>query len=517
MKKKEQDIQAEQILGVIEEFVKPKVRKMAMAEYSTDRTTNPWTDAKLSMNKAYDFNKFVETTSLCRFFYRTEPVVSTVVNKLVEIGINDLVFSKNKLSDNEFRLYKALKPKLMEFAEQMAQEYLLSGLVVPEVGYGKIEDKEFIFSLGVKKLSSLTLPDSMWVRDPKSIKILSFMLSDKPTYFVKIPTEVVQFIKSGGLLPDGTKNEELYKLIIEFYPDFVKAIGDGKTEVILENENIIRRKYTSDNPYPISYITSSLDALQHKRKLRRMDYTLIDKVISAILHIKVGSDEFPITESPEDQEYLAELNTQLKLRGNNEQLFERVFQLVTNHTVEIAWVFPNVEILLNEKKYEDINQEILFGLGFPRVLITGESQRTGTSDPELAMLAPVKTMENFRSKIIEVIRDICTKVAMENGFRNSPNVEFKALSLHNFADFINGLSKLYDASALSRTDLARVYGVDFMDQVEKLEQENKELTQRGLPTFGPTPFGSNQGPQTGQTSTGNDSKPEKKPTPKAKE
>ncbi len=512
MTEKKLDTQSKNILQAVDILSKPKVKGIAFAEWSTDRTVNPWTDAKLSMNKAYDFNKFVETTQLCRFFYRTEPVVSTVVNKLVEIGINDLIFSKNKLSDNEFRLYKALKPRLLEFAEQMAQEFLLSGLVVPEIGYGKIEDKEFIFSsFGIKKISSLTLPDSMWVRDPKSIKILSFMLSDKPTYFVKIPTEVVQFIKSGGTLPDGTKNEELFKLIIEFYPDFVKAIGAGKTEVLLENDNIIRRKYTSDNPYPISYVTSSLDALQHKRKLRRMDYTLIDKVQSAILHVKVGSDEFPITESPEDQKYLEELNTQLKLRGNNEQLLERVFQLVTNHTVEIAWVFPNVDLLLNDKKYEDINQEILFGLGFPRVLITGESQRTGTSDPELAMLAPVKTMENFRSKIIEVIRDICTKVAMDNNFKTSPNVEFKALSLHNFADFINGLSKLYDASALSRTDLARVYGVDFMDQVEKLEIENKELTARGLPTFGPTPFGSNQTPQNGQTSTESKPKTEKKP------
>ena len=514
-----QTIEAEQLLGIVENLAAPKkkIKSVAVAEYSTNRTTNPWTDAKLSMNKPYDFDKFVETTSLCRFFYRTEPVVSTVVNKLVEIGINDLVFSKNKLSDNEFRVYKAIKPRLLEFAEQMAQEYLLSGLVVPEVGWGTINDKEFIFSLGVKKLSSLTLPDSMWVRDPKSIKIFTFLLGDKPTYFVKIPNEVVQFVRTGGKMPDGTEQKELFELIKDYYPEFVKAVNEGKTEIPLFNENVIRRKFTSDNPYPISYVTSSLDALQHKRKLRRMDYTLIDKVITAIFHVKVGSDNFPVSESPEDQELLDDLNTQLRLRGNSEQLLERVFQLVTNHTVELSWVFPDVDLLLDNKKYEDINQEILFGLGFPRVLITGESQRTGTSDPELAMLAPVKTMENFRSKIIEVIRDICTKVAIENGFRNAPSVEFKALSLHNFADFINGLSKLYDASALSRTDLAKIYGFDFMEQVDKLEVENTELTNRGLPTFGPTPFGSNQMPQGANGNPKNAPKSEKKPSDKPKE
>lgn len=491
-KNKDTELQSQSILETVENLVLPKARGYAQSEFTGQTTTNPWTDAIKSMGKAYGFDEFIQTVQLCRFFYRTEPVVSTVVNKLVEIGINDLVFSKNKLSDNEFRVFLAIKPRLLEFAELMAQEFLLSGLVVPEMGYSKVNDKNFIFSLGIKKYSSLVLPNSLWLRDPKTIKIKTFLLNDKPMYFVQIPDEVVQFIKTGGKLPDGTENKELLTLIKKYFPEFVKSVLNGEKEILLENANVIRRKYTSDNPYPISYIAASLDALQHKRKLRRMDYSLIDKVISAILHVKVGSDEFPITESEEDQAFLGDLRNQLRMRGNSEQLMERIFQLITNHTVELKWVFPESAILLDEKKYEDINQEILFGLGFPRVLITGESQRSGSSDPELAMIAPVKTMENFRSKIIQVIRDICITVAIENNFKSAPTVEFAALNLHSFADFVNGLAKLYDASALSRTDYARVYGVDFLDQLDKLEQENTELVARGLPQFGPTPFGSNQ-------------------------
>lgn len=475
----------------------------AVSEFGST-TTNPWTDARKSMDKPYDFDKFVETANLCRFFYRTEPVVSTVINKLVEIGINDLVFSKNKLSDNEFRVFKALKPRLLEFAEQMAQEFLLSGLVVPEVGYRKINDKNFIFSLGVKKYSSLTLPDSLSVRDPRTIKIYTYWLSDKPSYFIKIPDDVIAFVRNKGKFSDGKEDKELYDLLKKFYPEFVKQIEAGENEVPLENDFILRRKYTSDNPYPIPYISSSLDALQHKRKLRRMDYSLIDKVISAILHVKVGSDEFPLTDSPEDVESLNELRAQLRMRGNSEQLMERIFQLLTNHTVSLEWIFPNADILRDTDKYSDINQEILFGLGFPRVLITGEAARTGTSDPELAMIAPIKTMENFRSKIIEVIRNICVEVAIRNNFKSAPQVEFKTLNLHNFKDFIEGLSKLYDTSSLSRTDLARIYGIDFLEQLEKLEQENKELTARNIPLYGPNPFSANSPVQTNENQGGQD-------------
>ena len=489
-----------EILETVKALSYGRTKGIAFAEFGSP-TTNPWTDALKSKDKKFDYDEFTKVNSLCRFFYRTEPVVSTVVNKLVEIAINDLVFSKNKLSENEFRVFTSLKPRLMEFAEQMAQEFLLSGLVVPEIGYSKSKDKEFIFSLGIKKYTSLVLPETLTLRDPSSIKIFTSWLGDHPSYFIKIPDEVIKFITSGGKLANGKENKELYEQFTKSFPEFVKQVMAGEKEVPLLNDNIIRRKYTADNPYPIPYISPSLDALQHKRKLRRMDYTLIDKVISAILHVKVGSDEFPITESPEDQEYLDALRSQLRMRGNSDQLMERIFQLVTNHTVEMEWIFPNAEILLNENKYTDINQEILFGLGFPRVLITGESARSGTSDPELATLAPVKTMENFRRKIIEVIKDICIEVSLRNNFKSAPIVEFAVLNLHAFADFVAGLSKLYDASALSRTDMAKIYGYDFVDQLDKLEMENKELMKRGLPTVGPNPFGAPANNQPGGDGT----------------
>jgi hypothetical protein len=154
--------------------------------------------------------------------------------------------------------------------------------------------------LGVKKYTSLILPETLTLRDPSSIKIFQSWMGDKPSYFIKIPDFVIKFIKGGGKLENNEIDKEGYQALVAQFPEFVKAVNAGKKELPLDPEsvdNIIRRRYTADNPYPIPYIAPSLDALQHKRKLRRMDYTLIDKVISAILHVKVGSDDFPITEN----------------------------------------------------------------------------------------------------------------------------------------------------------------------------------------------------------------------------
>jgi hypothetical protein len=468
----------------------PKIKHIAVASEWLEKTDNPYSEVPKFVTSRNEQTDYTKSVNHCRFFYKTEPLVSTVINKLVEMGVTDLVFSKNGLSENEFRVFTAMKPKLLEFAEQMATEYLLSGFVIPEIGYNKV-DKDFIFALGIKKYPSLELPDSMWVRDPTTVKIKTRMVGDKPSYFVKIPTDLISFIKSKGVYPDGTKDEALYKILVEQYPEFVKAILRGDTEMLLENDNIIRRKYTSDNPYPIPYIQSALEALHHKRKLRRMDYSIIDKVISAIMHVKIGDKDFPITDSEEDRAYVDNITAQLRMRGRNEQVLERIFQLITNHTVQIDWVFPETQALLNVDKYIDINQEILFGLGFPRILITGEAQKSGTSDSEIATLSPIKTAEGFRRKILEVIKDICLEISKRNGFTSVPTVAFKSMNLRKFQDLLLGLRLLWDTSSISRSTLDEEFGLDFGVEVDRLEKETQQLKEKNLSEFGPTPNSKN--------------------------
>jgi hypothetical protein len=472
--------------------------KLAMASHAMNEaqaaSTNVWTDAKLYLTKIVDKDSYDKQVALCRFFYKTEPVVATVINKLVEIGINDIIISKSGLSENEFRVFAALKPRLLEFSETIAQELLLSGLVVPEIGYGPVS-KDEIFELGIKKYNRLIFPISMWVRDPKTIKINSSVMSDTPSYYVLIPSEVVTFIKGNGTYADGTKDKVLYDNLKTYYPEFVKQVNSGATQFLIEDSRlVIRRKYLTDSPYPIPYIAPALDALQHKRRMRRMDYSIMDKVISAIMHIKVGSDTFPVTSSEEDKTVFTELRNQLALRFQSDQYLERIFQLITNHTVDIKWVFPDTGLLSDNGRYESINEEILFGLGFPRILITGESSKTGTSNPEVAIMSPVKTMEVLRRRILKIVKDVCKTVAEENDFK-VPSVKFKALNLHSFTDFMSALDILYKMSGVSRTDVGEYLGYEFLEQADKLEEEEKLIEQKGLSEFGQQPFSASGKPE----------------------
>lgn len=463
--------------------------KLAKAEFTVStnpaKIINPW-NIKSTVNDPMDFDDFVAIVNKCRFFYKKDPLTATTINKLVEIGINDLSFSKNGLSDNEFRVFTGLKQELLQFSEDMALEFLISGLVVPEIKY-IVKSKDTIKRLGVKKYEFLTLPDAMWLRDPCSIEIYKTMIQSKPTYYVVIPDETIYFITNKGKYPDGREDIKLYEWLKAYYPLFVMEVEEGKTRILLENDYIIRRKVLQDSPYPISFLSSALDILDHKRNLRKADYSIAAKVTGAILHIKIGSDEFPLTEEEEDTDRLTALRNQLYWRNTQTNNIESIFQLFTDHTVELNWVFPNVEMLLSETKYKEVNQEIIFALGFPRTLISGESERSNAADPEYASIAPVKTMENFRNKILNVLNNIVYEIATRNGFSSVPDISFKPINLYDFQTFLQALQILLDTGSLSRESLGNIFGYSFKDELEKRAEEQKLLEESGVPEFQPTP------------------------------
>jgi hypothetical protein len=249
-----------------------------------------------------------------------------------------------------------------------------------------------------------------------------------------------------------------------------------------------------------------------------MDFSIMQKVIRSILHIKVGSDDFPVTDSEEDIEYIDNLRSQLNWRFTSKsQDMERIFQFITNHTVEMSWIAPDTTALLDAVKYHDINKEILDSLGFPQLLISGETERSNTSNPELAAASPIRTMEYFRRQLIRVVRSICNEIAKQNNFKTAPDVSFKTLNLHEFSSFVEALSKLYETGGLSRQSFGEYLGYDFHDEFSKREQEQELIDASIVPQVGVTPFGGKdiQNQQTGQPNQGDteEKPPEKESQP----
>ena len=467
-------------------------KKVAFIQ-NTDNTGNPWTTQesvdKFGILSNFSFGtqehrQFRDLVKMCRFFYRRDAMASSVINKLIEIAINGLRITKGSLNDNQFRVFEYVKEDIEDFIEQCAMEYLLSGLLIPEIEFSPVT-KIQLSEAGIKKYTSLNLPTSMWIRDPSTIIIKASPLGSGESVYIEINNEMISFIQNGGTYVTGEIDTELYDQLVKFYPEFVRAVKEGKTLFKLDSPYMIKRRALVDSPYPTPYLSAALESLKHKRNIRRMDYSLASRAIGAIQQFKLGSDEFPLVEG--DEAAVDEIKAQMHYRDSAGTYVERIFQLFTNHTVEIDWIIPDLTVLVDTEKYEEINLDILQALGFPKIMITGEVQRTGTTDANVAVLSPLKTMEYIRKKLIRIVRNIFNTIASSNGFLEIPKVDFNPINFVGFKDYIAGLNKLYESGNMSRTEYADVFGINFEDSMRTLTLDNNLIEELGLTEFAPLP------------------------------
>jgi hypothetical protein len=450
---------------------------------------NPWSPDEVDKLESNDKDGFRQVIESCRFFYKKDPIASSVINKLVDIGITPFRFKKNGTPDNEMRVYQAMVNNMHEFAECMALEFLISGLVVPEIKFAPAT-KDFLKENGIKKYETLDLPVNMWIRDPATMVINSSIIGGMPSYYVEIPDDFIYFINHKGRYKDGTEDTDLYNKIVAYYPSFIEEINNNNIKMVrIDNPYIIRRRSLSNNPYPIPYLSPSIDDMRHKRNLRRMDYSVASRVISAIMLVKLGDKDFPLLDGEEGYEQLQSIKQQMLWRDGSNKNVEKVFQLFGNHTLNIEWIYPPVDALLSDAKYKEVNEDILIALGVPRILLTGESEKSNTSDPQYATISPIETMNSFREKILHVIqRGIIDEIARQNDFKTTPTIVFKPLQLAELQLFMNGLFQLYTAGNLSRKSLDEFFGYEFDDEIDQRTLEEKDIEGRGVPSIAPMPY-----------------------------
>lgn len=436
----------------------------------------------------------------CRFFYRLEPLANTVINKMVDMSINNLIIDyTDKATKTEKQIYNSLKKDIIKFLRKAAVEYLTTGLVIPEISLTRL-DKTQLRQKGIQRVDSLLYPTDMWLRNAADVEIKKPFITSGESYFLLIPEEAIFFVMTGGQYPDGSTDKDLYELILSKYPEFVSQIRAGETKILLDNPLIVKSTTLTDSQYPIPYLYPALESFKHKRNIKRMDYSIAARVISAILQVSVGSDEYPLTEDQED--YLVELENKFRWRENlSGDEVERVFTLFTNHTVNIQWVFPEVDALLSEKKYDPVNRDITVALGFPRILITGETEKSFTSDPEIATLSPLSTMNAIRDQLLPIVNFIFYNMEKYNEtiVRVPEDIKFKPINLMSLQLFFEGLQSLYESGNISRQSFAEAFGYDFNDEIDKRIDEQETIEESGLQEFAPVPHSNMPGQQQNQT------------------
>lgn len=446
-----------------------------------------------------DYDKLVE---LCNHYYRTDPIVSNTINRFVDVGFKEYYLNQAECTAEEYAVYSSFNDLVLDNLRELGLEYLISGLLVPEVIWTTKKGSEI--SPDAQPNKTYIVPEVLWNRNPATIELKTTPIPNRLNVLVEISEEDIQFIRNGGEYADGTKDEETYRLLAEEYPEYVRAVKNGETTFKLENPHLIRRFPRKDSPYPTPYLLPALEPLKHKRNLLKMDYAIASRVITAILLIRMGNDEYPLTEDDDDQ--VDDIKKQMHWRNNSDNI-ERLFMLFGNHTLDLSWVMPDIKALLDNKKYDPVNNDILFALGFPRIMLTGETSRTGTSSAEFALLSPAETIRATRESLLSWPKRLYKDMKEKNNFENLPRPEFAELRLYDLEKIIRISDLLYERGVLSKSTLARLGGFDFEGtELPARERETEFFNNSDVPEFPLMPF-TNQAdsPEDNELSDDNDS------------
>lgn len=413
-------------------------------------------------------------------FYQRGGMVGTIINRLAEFTITEIRNGQRKTTDEANKYYEAIlheRPsRLMRFLRTAALEYFLSGMVIPRVDWTPLMGGDISPDLRPNKKYYMPQFDLY----PPQLVDIQWAGWGQKTFWIKIPSSDINLIRNGG---SRIKiQQEKFQAWTENYPSFVQLIQSGADKIQIKDSDPILRKEISITPYPTPYLFPVLEPLMFKQHLRRMDFAVASRVINAILLVQEGDKDFPITE--DNKGNLEKLQQQILARSANPALQERLFILFSNHTTKLSWVTPDISALLNQEKYQQINDDLQEGLGFTKVLLTGESRQATASEISTYAIQPM--MEEFRGMILEWINNLYWKAGEMNGFKQHPQPTFRPIRLQDFIKTAAIFAQAFKEGTISRTTRAESVGTDFETETELMKDESALM--KGLPAYQPTPY-----------------------------
>lgn len=441
------------------------VKSKAYAQYIQDVTyTHPLVQLNRFRNSSaltvHDYRNILKAV---RYYYRIDPIVSTVVTRLAEIATTELRVSRKLLRGSDIKkeelaLFRTVARIIQPHLFQIILSYLVDGMAVPQFELTKVMGNRSPGSPDILGRRRYLVPSLIWVRDSATIVLQSNIIGGYPAVFVQISQNDAQFIINKGVYPDGTKDEKTYQQLVTQFPEYVKRIKNGEMLFKLETP-VILRNFLPSYVYPISYIEPALDALQRKHLMHRVDRSIAARTLEAFRHIKIGNDKYPA-----DDEAIAA--TEQALQQSSEHV---VFNLFTNHTVDISWIVPPFAELIDDKKYNSVIQDIFFAFGFPRILAIGETQRSNSADNQVASVGILATIRHIHADITKWVESVFVTVADANGIITVPTPIFAPVSTADVTQLLQYAATMLDRGVISKDLVARLYGSDYEQEAQQIE------------------------------------------------
>lgn len=459
-------------LAFLDNPLMPHTFKAKASTLSRDSLSRSYLD--LSMKKdVYDEDPKVLYDKVMRYYY-TEPIVGSVINVLSSLAskgfendIDDVdiknffdtwVFDVNFEEVIDWIFLELFKTSQVTTYKYIANYEPRISTIQPAgsskskkvKSVGKLENaaKKKIWSKG-------HLPVGYTVLNPSLVNITGNLLFNNVSVSLSPPKELGEVLKKNT--SDLTEEE---KALIKALPSDLKKAAESGGDYQLDSRlvgNITYKKQPYER-YARPRTARVFESIEYKKALRNADLSTLDGISNYILKITVGNDEFPVT-SQEELEAVAKLfDTPSKS-----------FDVVWNHTLKIEKIVsPEIDKILGQAKYSQVNEDITGGLSFTRALLDATDVTAGS---EWAIGAVKEDIDYARKQVTRWIYNEYRQIAEAVGFDRFPRVRWDENILRNDILYKNSIASMVDRRMLSYQTALETLGFDYTNELGNMQNE----------------------------------------------
>jgi hypothetical protein len=339
----------------------------------------------------------------------------------------------------------------------------------------KKDERELKEELAAKKRvwSKGFMPIAYTVLNPLLVEIEGSLLFDKTKVTLKPSDEIKKLLKK----PTSELTED-EKIVIKLLPSDFKAAIEKGGGVVLDPLFVGAVDYRKQpyERYPKPRGVKVFDSLEYKNSLREADLSTLDGITNYILKITVGNDEYPVTEQ-----------TQLEAVAQLFNTTSKSFDVVWNHTLEVEKIVsPEIEAVLGQDKYMQVNEDISGGLAMSRALVDGTTN-VNQGEAGLIVKTVIEEVNYARSQVEIWIYNEYRQIAEAMGFDRFPKVRWDNTVLRDIILYMSTISQLVDRRMLSYETALEQLGFDYSNEFNNMQNELPSVLEGVLGILG-SPF-----------------------------
>lgn len=420
---------------------------------------------------------FRDVIKACRVSYLKNGVVRNVIDMMTDFATEDFRFIHPDKKVEAFFKVWSNKIKLKNSLDEFVRHFLIDGNVVVKRTMAKLSQPVETQWQSKSDILDDSIPVKLY-KEPKNnkreIPWQYTFLNVAALYWIGGEATKMAGERRLGFRPSATAlniikspNEPFQRQIVDRMPMVIKDkivnSESGLIELDMSTLYVGHNKKDSWEDWAPPFLYSILSELSFRDKLRQAELSALDGMINVIRLWKLGDHKegfLPNGALVEKLINILEANT-----GGG------AMDIVWDDMIDMEEFYPPVDQILGSEKYDQVNRDILIGLGVPEVLIGGKGGNFSNSWIQLRTM--VERLQFIRDNIITWLNDEVQKVCEAMGFEIPPKIHFNEMNLEDENATRKLIIGLLDRGIISIEAVLDIYGEDFLMEIERIRNEKK--------------------------------------------